>query len=100
MCEIVNLIILKFTLNNLDRLESGVLMIAFGIVFSIIFKNFHKGYKNEGYKLFRPFRREGKTQSEDGLFLFLFWRSFIGIFMGIFIAIGGIVSIICYFINK
>lgn len=87
-------------LNNLNRLQGGLLMIAMGLLFIIIFTRFHKEYQNQGYKLFKPFRRKGKTQAEDGLFIILYVRSLLGVFAGYLLIIGGIISIVAYFVNK
>lgn len=84
-------------LNNLNRLQGGIFMIGLGFILTLIFKKFHKNYKNQGYKPFRPFRREGKTQFEDNLFIFLYMRSLLGIFIGYLTIFGGIICIIAYF---
>jgi hypothetical protein len=94
---ITYLIDINFKLNNLNRLQGGVFMIIFGFVFTLAFRYFHKKYQNEGYKPFKPFRREGKTQVEDSLFIFLYMRSLVGVYIGYLIILGGIICIIAYF---
>lgn len=93
------MVFLKFTLNNLNRFQNGILMIIFGILFVLYSKYIHKKYQNKGYKPFKSFRREGKDQIDDTMLVMLYWRSLVGIYMGYLIVLGGIISIISYFIK-
>jgi uncharacterized membrane protein HdeD (DUF308 family) len=94
---IANLIRLNFSLDNLNRLQGGILTIVVGIIFVIVSKYFHKNYKNQGFKPFKPFRREGKTKSEDYLFTMFYYRTLFSIYLGYFVIIAGIICIIAYF---
>jgi len=84
-------------LNNLNRLQGGLVLVVFGIIFTIVFKYFHKSYQNEGFRPFQPFRREGKTEAEDALFVFLYMRSLIGVYLGYSFIISGVICIVAYF---
>ncbi len=92
-----NLIRLNFDLNNLNRLQSGILIIIVGIIFVVVSKYFHKDYKNQGFKPFKPFRREGKTKSEDYMFTMFYYRTLFSIYLGYFVIICGIIYIVAYF---
>lgn len=90
---------IKTAINNLDNFQGGILVIIFGILFVLYSKYIHKKYQNQGYKPFKSFRREGKDQIDDTMFVLLYWRSLVGIYMGYLIVLGGIISIISYFIK-
>lgn len=54
---------------NLNDLGIGLLFVFVGL-FCIFLGNFiHKKYQGQGYKIFRPFKREGKTQEENNFFV-------------------------------
>ncbi len=81
-------------LDNMGEAESGIFLILFGIAFSIFSYYLHNSWKKEGYKPFRPFRREGKTQSEDNFVIVMHTRTLLGIFMGIITCIFGIYKLL------
>lgn len=77
-------------LDNLKGTELGFFLILFGILFSLFFYWLHNFWKKEGYKPFRPFRRDGRTQSEDNYVIIMHMRTLVGIFIGIIVAIFGV----------
>ena len=85
---------IKNWLDNLNGIEEGIFLIIFGITITIYSYNLYKIWKKEGYKPFRPFRREGKTQSEDNFVIIMHMKTLFGIYMGIIVCIFGIYKLI------
>ena len=83
--------------NNLNDFQIGIGIMLLGIGFSLISKYLHKQYTNEGYRWFRPFRREEKTQSEDNIFIIMYTRTLLGIYVGFVIVLMGIAKILNYY---
>ncbi|RST26138.1 hypothetical protein [Chryseobacterium lacus] len=84
-------------INELNTFQIGIFLILFGIVFTIYFKFLHKTWKKEGYRLFKPFRREGKTQSEDNFVIIMYTRTLLGIYGGYLIILFGFFKILSHF---
>ena len=85
-------------LNHLNRFEAGIFFMVLGIIFVISSIRFHKrNYKNLDIKPFKPFKIEGNSNSENYMFMMFYYRSLFSIYLGYFIIICGIVSIIAYF---
>lgn len=80
-------------INNSENYELGIFLILFGIVFSISHYYFHQSWNKEGYKLFKPFRRKDKSQTEDNYLIIMHSRTLFGIYVGIIIMIFGIYTI-------
>lgn len=85
---------------NLNDLGIGLLFICVGIISAVFGKYIHKKYQGQGYKLFRPFRREGKTQEEDNFFAIMFLRSLGVIIFGSGFVLFGLYKIFEHFLNK
>lgn len=83
--------------SNLNDLQQGICFTIFGLMIVLLSRYFHKSYKGEGYKPFKSFRREGKTQSEDNFFIIMFMRSLIGIYVGYIIVFFGILKMLAHF---
>ncbi|OPB95790.1 hypothetical protein BAS10_09100 [Elizabethkingia meningoseptica] len=83
-------------LNSLNEFQEGISLIIFGSLVFIIAKFIHKDYTNDGYKPFKPFRRKGKSQSEDNLFIITYIKSLGGIYVGIGIVLFGVYKIFKY----
>lgn len=81
-------------LNNLDGTSEGIFLIIFGMTLSLFSYRLYKFWKKEGYKPFRPFRREGKTQSEDNYVIIMHMRTLLGIYAGIIVIIFGVYKLI------
>lgn len=89
---------LLFTLNNLNRLETGLYFIGMGTLVAMFFRYEHKKHVKKGYKSFgRTERREGQSMIQYTLFTVLGYRSRGGIYFGYFFIIAGIMKIIAYF---
>lgn len=81
-------------LNNMNGFQEGLLLITVGAIVTILSKYFHKDWKDQGYKPFKPFRREGKTQSEDNFVIIMHTRTLVGIYAGYIIILFGIFKIL------
>jgi len=84
-------------INGLNNLQIGFVLVLFGLLFTLYFKYLHKPWKKEGYKPFKPFRRQGKTQSEDNFVIVMYMRTLLGIYGGFLIVFLGILKILTYF---
>lgn len=84
-------------LNNMNGLQEGLLLIAFGAIVSLLSRYFHKDWKGQGYKPFKSFRREGKTQSEDNFLIVMYMRTLLGTYMGYIIILFGLFKILSHF---
>lgn len=84
-------------LDNLNDIQIGFFLILFGIVFIIFFKHLHSKWKKEGYKPFKPYRREGKTQQEDNFVIIMHMRTLLGIYVGYIVVLFGILKIFSHF---
>lgn len=89
---------LLFTLNNLNRLETGLYFIGMGTLVALFFRNEHKKYVKKGFKMFgENKRKEGQSIFQQILFGELGTRSKLCIYFGYFFIIAGIMKIIAYF---
>lgn len=88
---------MKDWLNNLNDIQIGIFLLIFGIGFIFFFKFLHSKWKDVGYKPFKPFRREGKTQSEDNFVIIMYMRTLIGIYVEYIIVFFGLLKILTYF---
>ena len=88
---------MKDWLNNLNDIQIGVFLLIFGIGFIFFFRFLHSKWKGVGYKPFKPFRREGKTQSEDNFVIIMYMRTLIGVYVGYIIIFFGILKILSHF---
>ena len=84
-------------INGLNNLQIGFVLVSFGLLFTLYFQYLHKPWKKEGYKPFEPFRREGKTQSEDNFVIIMYMRTLLGIYGGFLIVLFGTLKILTYF---
>lgn len=84
-------------LNNMNGLEEGLLLITFGAIVSFLSRYFHKDWKGQGYRPFKSFRREGKTQSEDNFLIVMYMRTLLGTYIGYIIILFGLYKILQHF---
>jgi len=89
---------IRIWLDNLNGSNEGFFLIFFGICITLYSKFLHKLWKKEGYKPFRSFRREGKTQSEDNYVIIMHMRTLLGIYVGIIVIIFGIYKLFVYYV--
>lgn len=88
---------MKDWLDNLNDIQIGIFLLAFGIGFVFFFRFLHSKWKNMGYKPFKPFRRDNKTQSEDNFVIIMYIRTLIGIYIGYIIIFFGVLKIFSHF---
>lgn len=65
---------------NLSNLGIGILIFLVGLLMIIIGKILHKKYNK--FKLFKPFKRDGKTQAQDNFYVIMHTRTLIVIYFG------------------
>lgn len=86
------------SLNHLNRLEQGIVVIIFGVIFLVTSMRFHRrNYKDVDIKPFKPFKIEGKSNSENYVNLMVYHRSLFSIYLGYFIIICGLACVVAYF---
>ena len=89
---------LLLNLNNLNRFEQGLFVITLGIIFVIASTRFHKRkYQDVDVKPFKSIKIEGKSDSENNLFIMFYYRSLFSIYLGYFLVICGFICIIAHF---
>ena len=89
---------MKDWIDNLNGSNEGLFLIFFGLSITLYSKYLYKIWKKEGYKPFRSFRREGKTQSEDNFVIIMHMRTLLGIFVGISVILFGIYKLIIHYL--
>ena len=89
---------MKDWIDNLNGSNEGLFLIFFGVAITLYSKYLYKIWKKEGYKPFRSFRREGKTQSEDNFVIIMHMRTLLGIFVGISVILFVIYKLIIHYL--
>jgi len=83
-------------IDNMNGFNQGILLMLFGLLFTLLMIFIHKKFNKDGYKMFLPFRRKGKSQSEDNFFILCYIQSLCGIIIGIIITLLGFYKIVIY----
>ena len=79
--------------HHMNNSMIGIVIIFIGILLSLLGVLIHRRYSGKGYIPFKPFRREGKTLTEDNLFVVLYYRSLGAILIGLLLIFLGILKI-------
>ncbi len=80
---------------NLNNLGIGILILLVGLLMVIVGKILHKRYNK--YKLFKPFKREGKTEAQDNFYVIMHTRTLISIYFGYGFIMFGLYKILQHF---